>query len=55
MTRSFPLSSAAVIPFGGRDAGALVAGALILAVCGAMLVTAGVQRQRRDPDRYDAL
>jgi hypothetical protein len=49
------IARAAVIPFDGRDAGALVVGALVLAACGAMLVTAGVQRQRRDPDRYDAL
>jgi hypothetical protein len=49
------IARAAVIPFDGRDAGTLVLGALVLAVCGAMLVTAGVQRQRRDPDRYDAL
>jgi hypothetical protein len=49
------IARAAVIPFDRRDAGAMVLGALVLAACGGVLVTAGVQRQRRDPDRYDAL
>jgi hypothetical protein len=49
------IARAAVVPFDARDAEMLVLGALALAACGAALVTAGIQRQRRDPDRYDAL
>ena len=49
------IARAAVIPFDGRDAGTLVLSALVLAACGAALVTAGIRRQRQDPDRYDAL
>jgi hypothetical protein len=49
------IARAAVVPFDARDAEMLVLGALALAACGAALVTAGIQRQRRDPDRYDGL